>query len=186
MAADATVAASTGVVGSRFGTAGAEVAFKGGSTLMISRSGSESSADPWTSETWALRRSSSVTVRGSASFRHDLSRFPRERAPWMLLSRHTGAMRLQIASPSDHPQIAGLPFSERLDDWTLPDMHGVLGLHRHVVRLIEHDGTCYVVKELPDELALREYRLLRELDDDGLPTVEVVAAVTDKAVAARA
>lgn len=90
-------------------------------------------------------------------------------------------MRLQIASPSDHPQIAGLPFSERLNDWTLPDMHGVLGLHRHVVRLIELGGTSYVIKELPDDLVRREYRLLRELDDDGLPTAEVVAAVTDKA-----
>ena len=89
-------------------------------------------------------------------------------------------MRLQIASPSEHPRIATLPFSDRLDDWTLPDMHGVLGLHRHVVRLIELDGTSYVVKELPDDLVRREYRLLRELADDGLPTAEVVAAVTDK------
>jgi hypothetical protein len=39
----------------------------------------------------------------------------------------------------------------------------------------------YVVKELPDDLALREYRLLRELADDGLPTVEVVAAAVDRA-----
>ncbi len=89
-------------------------------------------------------------------------------------------MRLQIASPSAHPSIAGLPFAERLDDWSLPDMHGVLGLHRHVVRLIELDGTSYVIKELPDELVHREYRLLRELDDNGLPTAEVVAAVTGK------
>lgn len=89
-------------------------------------------------------------------------------------------MRLQIASPSEHPHIAALPFSERLDDWTLPDMHGVLGLHRHVVRLIELDGTSYVIKELPDDLVAREYRLLRELDDAGLPTAEVVAAVTGK------
>ena len=59
-------------------------------------------------------------------------------------------------------------------------MHGVLGLHRHVVRLIELDGTSYVVKELPDDLVAREYRLLRELADAGLPTAEVVAAVTDK------
>ncbi|MGA9278640.1 lipopolysaccharide kinase InaA family protein, partial [Ilumatobacter sp.] len=90
-------------------------------------------------------------------------------------------MRLQIASPSEHPNIAGLPFTERLAGWTLPDMHGVLGLHRHVVRLIELDGTSYVIKELPDDLVRREYRLLRELADDGLPTAEVVAALTGKA-----
>ncbi len=90
-------------------------------------------------------------------------------------------MRLQIATPSEHPHIATLPFSQRLEDWDLPDMHGVLGLHRHVVRLIELDGTSYVIKELPDDLVAREYRLLRELDDAGLPTAEVVAAVTGKA-----
>ncbi len=89
-------------------------------------------------------------------------------------------MRLQIATPAEHPDIATLPFSERLEAWDLPHMHGVLGLHRHVVRLIELDGTSYVIKELPDDLVAREYRLLRELADAGLPTAEVVAAVTDK------
>lgn len=89
-------------------------------------------------------------------------------------------MRVHLTSPSEHPLIAGLPFSTRLDDWTLPDMHGVLGLHRHIVRLIELGGTSYVIKELPDPLVDREYRLLRELADAGLPTVEVVAAVTGK------
>lgn len=90
-------------------------------------------------------------------------------------------MRLQIATPSEHPHIATLPFAERLEAWDLPHMHGVLGLHRHVVRLIELDDTSYVIKELPDDLVAREYRLLRELADAGLPTAEVVAAVTGKA-----
>lgn len=95
--------------------------------------------------------------------------------------RQTLRVRLQLASPSDHPLIASLPFTERLDDWTLPRMHGVLGLHRHVVRLIELGDVSYVIKELPNHLVDREYRLLRELDDWGLPTAEVVAAVTGKA-----
>jgi hypothetical protein len=59
-------------------------------------------------------------------------------------------------------------------------MHGVLGLHRHVVRLVETESVSYVVKELPDHLALREYRLLRELDEERLPTAEVVAVLTEK------
>ena len=63
-------------------------------------------------------------------------------------------------------------------------MHGVLGLHRHVVRLVElgadGDRTSYVVKELPDHLALREYRLLRGLVEDRLPTAIVVAVVTER------
>ena len=89
-------------------------------------------------------------------------------------------MRLQLSNPSAHPDIAGLPFMDRLEDWNGDRIHGVLGLHRHVVRLIELDDVTYVVKELPDALVEREYRLLRELADDGLPTAEVVAALTGK------
>jgi len=93
-------------------------------------------------------------------------------------------MRLQFADPSDHPHLGLLPFATDLDDWDLPHMHGVLGLHRHVVRLVElgPEGrrTSYVVKELPDHLAQREYRLLRELADDRLPTAVVVAVVTGR------
>ena len=89
-------------------------------------------------------------------------------------------MRLQLANPSLHPQVASLPFTTDLEEWDLPDLHGVLGLHRHVVRLVELGNVSYVVKELPDPLALREYRLLRELAEDGLPTAEVVAVVTER------
>ena len=74
-------------------------------------------------------------------------------------------MRLQFADPADHPHLGSLPFATDLEAWELPHMHGVLGLHRHVVRLVElgvdGDRTSYVVKELPDHLARREYRLQR-------------------------
>lgn len=94
-------------------------------------------------------------------------------------------MRLQFADPADHPLVGSLPFGGDLDEWDLPHMHGVLGLHRHVVRLVELGDdakrTSYVVKELPDHLALKEYRLLRGLADDHLPTVLVVAVITERA-----
>jgi tRNA A-37 threonylcarbamoyl transferase component Bud32 len=93
-------------------------------------------------------------------------------------------VRLQIANPAAHPSVPALLLLEPLDGWDLDGMHRVLGIHRHVVRLVEHGDVTYVVKELPDELALREYRLLRELADDGLPTVEVVAVATERAVEA--
>ena len=89
-------------------------------------------------------------------------------------------MRLQIAKPGDHPTMVDWPFIERLDDWTIPGLQEVAGLHRHVVRLVEEGETTYVVKELPDLLALREWRLLRELSDAGLPTAEVVGVVTER------
>ena len=93
-------------------------------------------------------------------------------------------MRLQLSDPADHPYVGTLPFAVDLDEWDLPHIHPVLGLHRHVVKLVElgADGnrTSYVVKELPDHLALREYRLLRSLAEDRLPTATVVAVVTER------
>ena len=87
---------------------------------------------------------------------------------------------MQFADPSDHPHLGTLPFAADLAEWDLPHMHGVLGLHRHVVRLVElgegAQRTSYVVKELPDRLARREYLLLRVLVEDRLPTVIVVFA----------
>ena len=44
-------------------------------------------------------------------------------------------MRLQLADPADHPNIGLLPFAEDLENWSLASVHGVLGLHRHVLRL---------------------------------------------------
>lgn len=89
-------------------------------------------------------------------------------------------MRVQVAHPAEHEAIVDLPYRDRLATWDMPNVHPVLGLHRHVVQLVEFEHASYVVKELPDHLARREYRLLRELADDGLPTVEAVAAVTDR------
>ena len=93
-------------------------------------------------------------------------------------------MKLQLADPADHPDVGLLPFSTDLEDWTIPDIHPVVGLHRHVVRLVEvgvgQRRASYVVKELPDHLVLREYRMLRGLAEDRLPTAVVVAAVTGR------
>lgn len=95
-------------------------------------------------------------------------------------------MKLQISNPAEHPGITTLPFASPLEDWDLPHQRRVLGLHRHVVKIVELDDldgrrrTSYVVKELPDKLAEREYRLLRWLVEQSLPTVEVVAVVTER------
>jgi hypothetical protein len=46
--------------------------------------------------------------------------------------------------------------------------------------MVESADLTYVVKELPDNLAEREWRLLRELADADLPTAEVVGVVTGR------
>lgn len=51
------------------------------------------------------------------------------------------------------------------------------GLHRHVVRFVEYDRQIYALKELPQRLAEREYRLLRTMNERELPVVAAVALV---------
>ena len=87
-------------------------------------------------------------------------------------------MRLQLAKPTEHTVVVEWPLTTPLDDWDIDGMHSVMGLHRHVVRMVEATDAAYVVKELPDRLAEREYRLLRQLVELGLPTAEVVGVVT--------
>jgi tRNA A-37 threonylcarbamoyl transferase component Bud32 len=89
-------------------------------------------------------------------------------------------MRLQLAKPAEHPAIVTWPLDQALSAWDFDGLHDVVGLHRHEVRMVELSDLAYVVKELPDELAEREWRLLRELADADLPTAEVVGVVTGR------
>jgi hypothetical protein len=56
----------------------------------------------------------------------------------------------------------------------------VAGIHRHVVRFVAYGPDVYAVKELPGDLAEREYRLLRELDARGVPVVEAVGVASGR------
>lgn len=89
-------------------------------------------------------------------------------------------MRLQLAKPTEHTAVVEWPLTTPLQDWTVDGLHSVMGLHRHVVRMVETADTAYVVKELPDHLAEREWRLLRQLAELNLPTAEVVGVVTNR------
>jgi hypothetical protein len=91
-------------------------------------------------------------------------------------------VRLQLAKPTEHGFVVTWPHDRALRDWELPSMHDVLGLHRHEVRMVETAEASYVVKELPDALAEREFRVLRLLAEEGLPTAEVVGVVTGREV----
>lgn len=70
-------------------------------------------------------------------------------------------------------------------DWTLPLeewrddrlVEVARGTHRHVVRFLAVDEVIYALKELPGDDAMREYRLLGAMADDGLPVVERVGVV---------
>ena len=74
-----------------------------------------------------------------------------------------------------------LPWQLQLEEWPEERLVEVeRGIGRHVVRFVELNGVYYALKELPQRLALREYRLLGELDRQGVPAVEVVGIVSER------
>ena len=90
-------------------------------------------------------------------------------------------MALHIVANRPDPALLGLPWSTPLEEWT--DDHVVplpRGLSRHVVRIIRLGEHTYAVKETVDEIAFREYRLLRDLQRMGLPAVVPQGVVTGR------
>jgi hypothetical protein len=85
-----------------------------------------------------------------------------------------------VASRTD-PALLSLPWSTPLAEWSddfvvpLPR-----GLSRHIVRIVRLDSRMYAIKETQEEMAFREYRLLRDLQRLGLPAVQPVGVVTGR------
>ena len=92
-------------------------------------------------------------------------------------------MRFLFGPPAE--QAAGLltlPWSEPLESWVDDRLVEVRqrGLHRHVVRFVAEADQVYVLKELPERLARREYNLLRRLKQLGIPAVDVLGTAIDR------
>ena len=90
-------------------------------------------------------------------------------------------MSYRLVARTGHPDFLDLPWEEPLEEWSSQRLVEVSrGIGRHVVRFVDYDGALYALKELPERLARREYRLLRELTDVGLPAVESVGVVSNR------
>lgn len=90
-------------------------------------------------------------------------------------------MRFQLSPTAAHPSFLDLPWSLPLDEWESERLVEVArGIHRHVVVFVNYEGRIYVLKELPQHLAEREYRLLRRLAEEGIPAVEAVGVVSER------
>jgi hypothetical protein len=90
-------------------------------------------------------------------------------------------MALRIVASRPDPAIVSLPWSSPLEEWT--DDYVVplpRGLSRHVVRIVRLGGRVYAVKETVEQIAFREYRLLRDLQRIGLPAVAPQGVVTGR------
>lgn len=89
-------------------------------------------------------------------------------------------MALRIVANRPDPALLRLPWSTPLEEWTEHVVPLPQGLSRHVVRIVRlHDNT-YAVKETVEEMAFREYRLLRDLQRLGMPAVVPQGVVTGR------
>jgi hypothetical protein len=77
-----------------------------------------------------------------------------------------------------------LPWSTPLANWP-PELLVSLprGISRHVVRFARIGGIVYAIKEIDQRLAEQEYQLLRVLARSGVPVVEAVGVVSNRASA---
>lgn len=92
-------------------------------------------------------------------------------------------MRFVFAPPATHADgLLGLPWRVPLSDWDDPRLVEVrqAGVHRHVVRFVADGDELYALKELDEPLARSEYRVLRQLAEQGIPAVEVLGVVVDR------
>ena len=97
------------------------------------------------------------------------------------------AATFRLLARTGHPDFLDLPWSRPLAEWESPRFVDVeRGIHRHVVRFVDYEGSLYALKELPPRLAAREYRLLRALSDLGLPAVEPVGVVSERGASTEA
>jgi hypothetical protein len=89
--------------------------------------------------------------------------------------------RLQLVARTGHPDFLDLPWESPLEEWTHERLVNVVaGIHRHVVRFVAYEERLYALKELPAQLARKEYGFLRQLAADEMPVVEVVGVVSER------
>jgi hypothetical protein len=90
-------------------------------------------------------------------------------------------MAMRIVASRPDPAILGLPWDTPLEEW--PDDVVVplpRGLSRHIVRIVRLGERVYAVKETQDDIAFREYRMLRDLQRMGMPAVVPQGVVTGR------
>jgi hypothetical protein len=87
---------------------------------------------------------------------------------------------LRIVANRPDPAILTLPWDTPLEEWTQHVVPLPRGLSRHVVRIVRLGERVYAVKETQEDIAFREYRLLRDLQRIQMPAVVPQAVVAGR------
>src|SRR5580692_4647798 len=99
------------------------------------------------------------------------------------LRRRNPAVRFVFSPPTEEAAgLLTLPWRQPLEEWQDPRLVEIRqrGISRHIVRFVADDGELYALKAINENLARREYRLLRKLAELGVPAVHVVGVVVDR------
>ncbi|WP_426565301.1 DUF4032 domain-containing protein [Angustibacter sp. McL0619] len=88
---------------------------------------------------------------------------------------------LQITAARPESALLDLPWDLPLEDWPAERLAALpRGISRHVVRFAKLSGRVVAIKEIREDLARREYGLLRLLNRLDVPSVEPVGVVTGR------
>jgi hypothetical protein len=89
---------------------------------------------------------------------------------------------LQITAAAPDPGLLDLPWHLPLAGWPQETLAALpRGISRHVVRFARLSGQVVAIKEIGEDLARREYGLLRLLTRLDIPSVEAVGVITGRA-----
>jgi len=88
------------------------------------------------------------------------------------------APEFRLRAPT--PGLLTLPWDRPLSDWIVPEVplrDIAVGPSRHLVKFVDADDQLWAVKDMPPRLAIKEYDVLRQLEDMGLPAVRPAGLV---------
>ncbi len=88
---------------------------------------------------------------------------------------------LQISTSAPDPAMLDLPWNIPLEEWPAENLAALpRGISRHIVRFAHLSGRVIAIKEIREDLARREYGLLKLLQRLDVPSVEPVGVVTGR------
>ena len=94
------------------------------------------------------------------------------------------SMALEITTARPDPALLDLPWSLPLEEWPEDNLAALpRGISRHVVRFVKLSGRVLAVKEIKEDIARREYAMLRNLRRLDQPSVEPFGIVSGRVAA---